>query len=504
MKKTIFIKNAAILTVSGLVLRFFGVIFKVWLASNIGSEGIGLYQVIFSVFVFASTFATSGISTAITRLCAEELSSSKGGNVRKIVKKGVVCTLVIAFVSVIVLLFGADFIAKNIVFDKRAVLSIKVMAISLPFMGLCSCFRGYFIAQRKATPPSLSQIFEQIIRIAVVFIAVNATKSKGLYFCCAAIFLGDAVAEILSCVFLYIVYIFSVCKNKTLYIENEATDDIYKKIKEIAFPITLGRYLNSALRTCENVLVPKFLNFYKSAKQSALSQFGMIKGMALPLLFFPSALLNILSTLLIPELSEAKAKGQKYVVGGIVGRFISVTAVASYIFSAIFLVLGEKIGFLIYKSAEVGFLIKILSPIVPLMYIDSICDGMLKGLGQQKFTFFTSVSDSAVRILLVILVLPKFGLMGFIAIMYFSNLYTGILNLKKVIFTSEARFDLYKTVVLPLISAFCITLLVDSAVKALFYPPISVYIILVSSVSVALYLIFITKFADINVSELIG
>ena len=79
MKKTIFIKNAIILTVTGLLLRFIGVIFKVWLASIIGSEGIGLYQVVFSVYVFASTFATGGISTAVTRLCADEISRNNKG-----------------------------------------------------------------------------------------------------------------------------------------------------------------------------------------------------------------------------------------------------------------------------------------------------------------------------------------------------------------------------------------------------------------------------------------
>ena len=84
MKKTLFIKNAVILTVSAMILRFAGIIFKVWLARLIGSEGIGLYQLIFSVYVLASTFAQSGISTAVTRLTAEELALGQKGSVVKI------------------------------------------------------------------------------------------------------------------------------------------------------------------------------------------------------------------------------------------------------------------------------------------------------------------------------------------------------------------------------------------------------------------------------------
>jgi len=74
MKKTLFIKNAAILTVSSLILRFAGIVFKVWLASAVGAEGMGLYQLVLSVYVLASTFATSGICTAVTRLVADELA----------------------------------------------------------------------------------------------------------------------------------------------------------------------------------------------------------------------------------------------------------------------------------------------------------------------------------------------------------------------------------------------------------------------------------------------
>ena len=86
MKKTVFIKNAAILTISSLFLRFAGILFRVWLAAKIGAEGIGLYQLIFSVYVLASTFATSGISTAVTRLIAEELALGSKNSCIKILK----------------------------------------------------------------------------------------------------------------------------------------------------------------------------------------------------------------------------------------------------------------------------------------------------------------------------------------------------------------------------------------------------------------------------------
>ena len=94
MRKTVFIKNAAILTASSLILRFAGILFKVWLAARIGAEGIGLYQLIFSVYVLASTFATSGISTAVTRLVTEEMALGSKKGVKKILLRCIQITLI--------------------------------------------------------------------------------------------------------------------------------------------------------------------------------------------------------------------------------------------------------------------------------------------------------------------------------------------------------------------------------------------------------------------------
>lgn len=491
MKKTLFIKNAAILTVSGFLLRFIGIVFKIWLTNLIGSEGIGLYQLVFTVYVLASTFATSGISTAVTRLCADELALGTKNKVKKILKYGSACSLVVALISMLILYCFAPFIAKNILFAKKAEIPIKIMCFSLPFMGFCSCLRGYFLSRRKATPPAISQIIEQLMRIGVVYIALRFTYSKDLSIKCSAIMLGDVISEGVSCIFLFVIYRFDIKKIKSAS-KTETKTIIMRKIKEIAVPISSGRYLNSLLRTIENVLVPKMLRFFGNTAKESLSTFGMIKGMALPLLFFPSTLLNSISTLLIPELSEADIKKQFNTVKCTVSEVISVTAVVSYLFSAIFFVSGKEIGILIYKSIRVGALLKVLSPIIPLMYLDSICDGMLKGLNQQKYTFKISIIDSSIRVFLIALTVPFFGLKGFICIMYFSNVFTGFLNTNRLLKTSNANISFLDSVFFPLIFAFFVVLTINYILR-LFITSRLVYIILLVAVSSTLYSLIIYK-----------
>lgn len=497
MKKTVFIKNAAVLTVTGLILRFAGIIFKVYLSRLIGSEGVGLYQLVFSLYVLAATFATSGISTAVTRLCADTLASSGPEKTKKVLKKSIILSLAIAFVTVFLLITFADFTAEKILGDSRAAISIRILSFSLPFMGVCSCIRGYFLARRKAGANASSQLFEQAVRIITVILLIRLLKGKSLALTCGAVLFGDTVAEISGTVLIYLLYKADI--KKVPVINSEKGSISYKSILHISVPITLGRYLNSALRTGENILVPKCLS--KSGKGNALSLFGSIKGMALPVIFFPSTLLSSISLLLIPEISRAVTLGRKAVVKQTAEKIITLTAVCSYIFASLFFIAGRSIGNTVYGDTATGEIIRLLSPIVPLMYLDSICDGILKGLDKQSFSFKVSVSDSVIRLILIVILLPKYGIHGFITVMYISNALTCLLNLNMLVKTSNAEIKVSKTVFLPVITALCVTYLSNTAVSLLNLTQV-LSVILLCAVSVTAYALLIIAFGVISIDDI--
>ncbi len=491
MKKTLFIKNAAYLTASSLILRFAGIIFKVWLASKIGAEGMGLYQLVFSVLVLASAFAQSGMPTAVTRLTAENAQNGKK-SIGRILKTAFTINAVMSAVTAAALILFSDIIARHIVSDNRTALSLKIIGAAVFFIGVSSIIKAYFIARRKASPTAVSGLIEQFFRIGAIFILVKYALPYGLSVTCAAVFAGDTIAEAVSCVYLYLRYRFDFNRLPSGKSSGESQT---KKIAAISLPLTASRYINQLLRTAENMMVPRAL--YKYSKKGALSLFGMIKGMALPILLFPSVILGAVSTLLVPEMSEAKENRYKGLVRCAVEDVIHSAAITGILCAALFYAAGYNIGFLLYKSADVGFLLTALSPIVPLMYIDSLCDGLLKGLDQQNFCFRVAVGDSALRIVLIFLFVARFGIVGFIGIMYFSNLLTCFLNVNRLIKISGATVSIQKTVLYPVLLAFTATLLVKFLLGFLGLGNL-VYIILLCSISTAGYIILIYRFGCIS------
>ena len=138
------------------------------------------------------------------------------------------------------------------------------------------------------------------------------------------------------------------------------------------------------------------------------------------------------------------------------------------------------------------------------MYLDSVSDGILKGLDQQTFTFRTAVCDSSLRIILILLALPKYGLDGFIGIMYFSNLLTCVMNVGRLLKVSGAEFKIVGNIVLPLFSALAVVLTFNSVTANLFALPILVYIILLCAVCIPVYIMLLFLFGCISKDDILN
>ena len=492
MQKGRFLKNAVIMTASALLLRTIGMFFRVWLADSIGSEGMGLYQLIFSVYMLAATFATSGITTAVTRLIAEELECGTARSVKRILWRAVGLSLAAGIASTVLVVALADPISEWWIKDIRAARSLRILAFSLPFMGVSSCIRGYFVACRRVVTPTNAQLLEQLVRMGIIFLIIGKSAARGLEYACAAVLFGDTVAEAASCGFMYLGYL----RDRRRLTEKLGARPfppyrVTKKLVALSLPIMAGRYLTTTLRTVESLLVPDCLTRFGGSREQSVSQYGLFRGMAMPVIFFLSSFLNVLSTLLVPELSGALSAEGKQGVESPVRRCVHITLTMSTVIGGVLWLFGEDIGVAFYGNSEVGFYIRWLAPLVPLMYLESVVTGMLNGLDQQKYIFIYNVVDSALRIGLIVWLVPKYGIYGFLAVTYVSNLLTSVLCFVRLLKTAQTRFRAVDWVVRPL--ACTAAALVVARAAAMYMTALSVVprALLESAVCVGVYLAMI-------------
>ena len=428
-KRKVYLQNAMLLTASGLVLRMLGMGFRVVLSAYLGGEGMGLYQLILAVYMVFVSLATAGMNVAATRLAAQSLARGQG---MAATLRGL-CTAALAFgtVAMVAQALLAGPAAHSLLHDARAETALRVLAPSLPFMAVSGALRGCFLAARRVTPNVVTQLIEQLVRMAVAVAGLRVVAQWGAGYGCAAVLLGNTVSEGVSCC---LMLLFAA---RTPEFARRGQEPLHpytrRELYEIVLPVTGSRLLGSGLQAVESSLIPLTLSLYTGSRAVAMTQYGNFKGMALPLLFFPFSVLSALSGLLMPEITRAHTRGDGAGTRHLIGTMLKLTGLFSLAAEACFVAFGPQLAQIVYRDAEVGRYVQVLGFVAPFMYLESMVDGVLKGLGEQLATFRYSLADSLLRIAAIAVLLPRYGIMAFLGIMIVSNLFTFTLNTRRML-----------------------------------------------------------------------
>lgn len=481
MKKENLIYSTLILTAASIFTRILGMVFRVYLSNQIGAVGMGVYQMIMSVYSFVSTFACSGIVVAVSSLVSAHLARRENACARYVLRFCLTLSGVLGIAAGVVLYFGADGISSLLLKEPAAAFSLKILAPGLVFMSVSSCFRGYFLAVAKVSKPAVAMIIEQLARMAVITAFMGIWLPLGLKFSCAAAVIGMTAGEILSALYLYFVYL----KNRAVLREGDALAfpkrTLVKSVLKMAVPVAVSSYLQSTLRMIENLLLPSSLKRY-SGGEGGMGIYGSLKGMVMPLLMFPSVFLSSLSTSLVPEISRSVSVNNQKRVSATLNRVIKITLVTSILIVAVFLTFSHEIGIALYRSDDVGRMLAMLAPLCPFMYLEIVVSGVLRGLNEQLSSLRYNTVDSVMRIILIFLIVPYKGLYGFIAIMYLSNIYTSMSSIARLLKVTTVSFNAKDWLIKPVLGALASALLFKGVFRFLIPSGVNIWISLVLSI----------------------
>ena len=316
-----FLINGTLMTAVSLFLRAVSVIFNVYISNIIGAEGLGLFTLISTVYGFALTVATSGINLATTRLVSEAIGNKdisetsdiiyKNNEIKCIVRKCINYALFFSVSVGIVLFFSADYIGNRILFDKRTISSLRLLAVTLPATALSSALGGYFVAVRRVYKNAVVIVFSQFSKIFMTVTLFGSVFIADTEKACLAMVLGGAFSEISSFILQWILYIKDKSKKDSFDISSEYKRSTRKKLLGIALPVAFSAYLRSGLISVEHILIPIGLNKNGADKSASLAAYGTVQSMVFPIVLFPAAILSSFAGLLIPEIAEANAANNR-------------------------------------------------------------------------------------------------------------------------------------------------------------------------------------------------
>ena len=446
--------NTLLLTGASMFMRAAAVSFQVYLAGVIGAAGIGLFQLILSAQMLALTFAVSGIRFATTRLVSEELGLQRPGNVPKVMRRAFAHAVCFGTLAGAFLFFGAEWIGTVWIGDSRTILSLRLLSLSLPFVASTAAMSGYFVAVSRIIKSASVQVAEHVLRISVVVTLLFLYPPDGLEMAAALIVIGGVMAEILASLVLFGLYLHD---KRVLSRSKSEGQGLTRRLLGISMPLAMSTYARSALNTLQHMLIPRGLRRGGADPEEALTSYGLVHGMALPIILFPSAMFYAVAELMIPELTAAQVAGRTERISYLVSKLLRFSLYLSIGLAGLFLAYAGELGQVIYPGTPgVGPYIRLLALLMPVMFLDAITDGMLKGLGQQVYSMGVNIADSLLSVALVWLLLPIFGVGGFLFMVYFTECFNFLLSLRRIAQMTTIQISL-SDILKPALSALAAT-----------------------------------------------
>lgn len=412
--KYVLLKGTLLLTGAGFITKIIGFIYRIFLSQTIGAEGMGIYQLIFPIHTLCFALSVGGIQTAISRFTAARASLKDEQGARDIfVLSGALSTAIALIVSLI-LYDNASWFAVHILLEERCTSLLKLMAFSIPMGTLHSCVNGYYYAKKKMSIPAASQLLEQCARVGVSYGLFLILTEQGLPITPMLAVAGLVGGELVSMIFSLLVILWDYRKAdyRLRNLRSPGTD--MKEILAFSFPLTCSRLLVNILHSIESVLIPGHLRLYGLDNGSALSIYGVLTGMALPLILFPSAITNAVSTVLLPSVAEQQAVGNHQAIRRAIFLSAKYCLILGFLSTAFFFFAGDFLGLVLFKNEFAATFIKTLAFICPCLYLSGTLSGILNGLGAANQSFILNTLGLGVRIAFVFFIIPEYGIQGYL------------------------------------------------------------------------------------------
>ena len=417
MLKSTLAKGTIILTLAGFLSRILGFFYRIWLSDHLGSELLGIYQMIFPISGVCYTIYASGIQTAISKITAERKANVS------VLFHGLTISLFLSLFLSFLLYEGAPFLAKRFLFEERTIAPLRILSFMFPFGAITSCCNGYNYGKSNSRGPAVSQLTEQIIRISCAYFIVFTFH--GLNFSCELAVLVLVIGEIASALISIVSILSSECRGKSFSAKALHKNSL-ADIALLAMPLTFHRLIINLLHSFEATLVPLTLQQSGMTKAIALSQYGILNGMAFPFIFFPTALTGSLSVLLLPTVSRAYKEENTGYLNKVIRLSLTFSGGLGLSCTAFFLLTGSFLGNLVFHESLAGDYIRILAWLCPFMYISSTLGSILNGLGKVYQTFAISVIALCIKIACLILLVPKYGMPAYFFTLLVSQGFTTV------------------------------------------------------------------------------
>lgn len=415
------VRQTMFLSASHFIVRVIGFFNRIWLSRALGAQAMGLVELTHSAQMLLITPVVSGLPAAVSRMCAK----SQPARQVRVLRCGISLALLTG-VPVAVLAFVFKTHLALWLGDLRTMPALLIYLPCIPILGISCALNGYYYGKGKPVPPALSELLEQLVRLFLCIRLVFALRGWPTMLRAAIPAAASLAGETASLLLMLL-----IAARAILFEPGEGSRRaVYREMLSLALPLTGMKLVSSLMRTVQSALIPARLQVSGLPASEALSRFGMLSGMLMPVLMLPSFITCSLCMVAAPELTRRQANGtpQKSLVRRILGGTLLVGLCAM---AAVWL-FAPLIADTLYRQAELLPLLRRCCVLVPVMALSQVVSGLMSGLGLQGTSLRIALGANLLSVLLMyaLAAQPALQLWGAVIAMAAAQAVTLALSLR--------------------------------------------------------------------------
>lgn len=397
MLKNKFISSTLILLIGGFITKILGMIIRVITTRFIGIYGMSLYNLIMPTFSLIVSICIFALPTSISKLVSSSKYQSK-----KIGKSAFYIVLTINLFLISLITLCSTFISDNLLHEPLTKPLLICSLVTIPFISISSIIKGYFYGKQNMVPSTISNIFEQVIRLVLIFLFLPKIVSFNTFYGIIFIILLNIVSECLSIVIMYLFLPEKISFENITY-DHDCTKDILR----ISVPSVSSKIIGNISYFFEPIIITTLLLYLGVNKDYIVLEYGLYNSFAISLLLIPSFFINAISQALLPEIGKNLFKNKKLVKRRI-RQTIIISLFLGIFFCTIINIYRNEFLLFLYKDNSASNYIKFIAPFFFLYYLEAPLSTTLIALGGNKATFLITT----IGVIIKNIVLISFIFMG--------------------------------------------------------------------------------------------
>lgn len=455
------IKGALWLTVSGVIVKILGLIYKIPLSYLLTDEGMGYFNSAYTVYTFFYLICSAGIPKAISILTAEAESEGNRKQTNQIYKAALLIFSVIGLLATLILILAAEPISDSIG-NSRARFAIVAIAPSVFFTCITGVIRGYFNGTLKFAPIAISESVSGTGRLAfgllLAFMAYRLNYSSEII--SAFTILGTTIGSFAGFIYLLIYKKTKETREKTRQnrIIGFSSKEFSRRIFKLSIPIALTSAVGSISSVIDLTLIMRRLQSIGFSEFQTAVIYGNYTTLAIPMLNLIGTLVFPLSSVLLPFVSKVGTSAKSSIISERISFVIQILFFFVIPSTVLFSFKAREILMLLFEDSSAVMaapLLVMLAPAMILMSLESILNTTLEGLGETKIPLVSLIIGALVKGVLTFLLIgnEKFEMLGAPVSTSISYLVSFLISLFYVKFVKKIEISFLPHAIKALISS---------------------------------------------------